>query len=87
MVAVAVLGVVLNVAINPPRISALPGCHYLFLAGPCQFIESRKRFQLRQDGGEIFRHRRVNMHRALDHRVGGLCVHDSHEAGRFRSVE
>src|ERR1700730_17401926 len=39
MVAVAGLGVVLNVAINPPRISALRGCHYLFLAGPCQFIE------------------------------------------------
>ena len=51
----------------------MPGCHYLFLAGPCQFIESRKRFQLRQDGGEIFRHRRVNMHRALDHRVGAFA--------------
>ena len=37
---------------------------------------SRKSLQFGQDGGEIFRHRRMNMHSALDHRVRRLCIHD-----------
>src|SRR6266567_3732856 len=37
---------------------------------------SRKRLQFGQDGGEIFRHRRMNMHSALADSVRRLCIHN-----------
>ena len=36
----------------------------------------RKRFQFGQDGGEIFRNRRMDMHCTLYDRIWSLCIHD-----------
>src|SRR5947208_2175403 len=36
----------------------------------------RKGFEFGQDGGEIFRDRRMNMHGALDYRIRRLRIHD-----------
>src|ERR1700721_1803396 len=84
MVAVAGLGVILSVAINPPRISVLHGCHYhLFVAYPCRVYRNPANASSFEDGQEIFRNRRVNMHRALgeggeDPEAGGFPHLPSH---------
>src|SRR5437899_12595473 len=51
-------------------------------SGPCSLDDLhvthclRKRFQFGQDGGEVFRNRRMNMHCALYYRIRRLRIHD-----------
>jgi len=46
------------------------------VASAADYCLLRKGFQSRQDGGEKFRNRRMNMHCALYYRIRRLCIHD-----------
>src|ERR1041384_1346350 len=75
MGATAFVGTTSLAAINPPLFILNRGHQCLGKYRLADFL-LLKRFQLGQDGGQVFRNRRMNMHSTLDDRVWSLRVHD-----------